>query len=515
MLEESHGVRWMEASGLGILAYLEAMLEHTDEARELYGRTRAIYEELGMTFALAARSFIPAGIETMAGNPAGAERELLAGYEALEAIGETELRSTVAASLAENYASEGRDDEAEEYSRISEQIAASDDFGSQILWRGARARALARRDGDPGRRSTRPRRRRSGGDDGLSQPARQRAARSRRDVDLPRSRRGDAAVARRGDGALRAEGGSCLAEACGSGRVGVGDGGDAVTNVAVPGADALRAAPLLRGASAQAVEQLRDAGSERRVAARDWLFHEGEPSDKLFVVLSGRLQAVDSDGRVLRELGVGAALGELGLLTGSPRSASVRAVRDCRLLEIDAEHFARLVEEDGALAASIARELARQLQASGGLDLPEVRPSVFAVVSADRSGLRKVSAALARALEAFGTIARLDGEGVAVEEYGPALDRAEREFDHVLLVEGAEPSWTEFCRRQCDRLLVVVSNELPAASGTSEPKSASSCSSAAPRRRSSAGSTRFRLARTTWSRPVRSSPPGSSASRGA
>ena len=149
MLEESRGVRWMEASGLGILAYLEAMLDHTDEARELYGRTRAIYEELGMTFAIAARSFIPAGIETMAGNPAGAEQELLAGYEALEAIGETELRSTVAASLAENYASEGRDDEAEEYSRISENIAASDDFGSQILWRGARARALARRDGDP------------------------------------------------------------------------------------------------------------------------------------------------------------------------------------------------------------------------------------------------------------------------------------------------------------------------------------------------------------------------------
>ena len=234
-----------------------------------------------------------------------------------------------------------------------------------------------------------------------------------------------------------------------------------MTNVAVPGADALRAAPLLRGASASAVEQLRDAGSERRVAAREWLFHEGEPSDKLFVVLSGRLQAVDSDGRVLRELGVGAALGELGLLTGSPRSASVRAVRDCRLLEIDAEHFARLVEEDGALAASIARELARQLQASGGLDLPEVRPSVFAVVSADRSGSRKVSSALVRALEAFGTIATLDGASVEVEEYGPALDRAEREFDHVLLVEGAEPSWTEFCRRQCDRLLVVVSNEVP------------------------------------------------------
>ncbi|MCP9486825.1 MAG: AAA family ATPase [Gaiellaceae bacterium MAG52_C11] len=149
MLEESHGVRWMEASGLGMLAYLEAMCGRTDEARELYGRSRAIYEELGMTFALVARAVIPAGIETMAGNPLGAERELLEGYEALAAIGETELRSTVAAMLAGTYASEGRDDEAEEFSRISEEIAARDDFGSQVLWRGARARALARRDRDP------------------------------------------------------------------------------------------------------------------------------------------------------------------------------------------------------------------------------------------------------------------------------------------------------------------------------------------------------------------------------
>ena len=132
-----------------MLAYLEAMADRTDEARDLYGRSRAIYEELGMTFALVGRTAIPAAIETMAGNPAGAERELLSGYEALATIGETELRSTVAAMLAESYVSEGRDDEAEEYSRISDELAASDDFGSQVLWRGARARALARRDSDP------------------------------------------------------------------------------------------------------------------------------------------------------------------------------------------------------------------------------------------------------------------------------------------------------------------------------------------------------------------------------
>ena len=81
---------------------------------------------------------------------------------------------------------------------------------------------------------------------------------------------------------------------------------------------------MLRGASAHAVDELRERGPTVRLAARDWLFRAGE----------------------------------LGLLTGARRSASVRAVRESRLLE--------LVEADGGFALSVARALARQLQASGG-----------------------------------------------------------------------------------------------------------------------------------------------------
>ena len=127
-----------------MLAYLEAMADRTDEARDLYGRSRAIYEELGMTFALVARTAIPAAIETMAGNPAGAERELLSGYEALATIGETELRSTVAAMLAESYVSEGRDDEAEQWLERGRETP-SDERLPQMLWRQVRGKVLARR----------------------------------------------------------------------------------------------------------------------------------------------------------------------------------------------------------------------------------------------------------------------------------------------------------------------------------------------------------------------------------
>jgi tetratricopeptide (TPR) repeat protein len=147
MLEHAHGVRWVEASTLGMLAYLHAMADHPAEARSCYARTRAIFEELGMTFALAARAIIPAEIERMAGDLEAAERELVAGHDLLEAIGENELRSTIAATLGHVLYDQGRDDDAERFARASQSAAAEDDIGSQVLWRSALAKIVARRDG--------------------------------------------------------------------------------------------------------------------------------------------------------------------------------------------------------------------------------------------------------------------------------------------------------------------------------------------------------------------------------
>ena len=65
--------------------------------------------------------------------------------------------------------------------------------------------------------------------------------------------------------------------------------------------------------------------------------------------------------------GPSAAIGELAVLTGTKRSASVQAVRDSELLQIDSERFRELVHGDSELAAGLATALARQLQESGGL----------------------------------------------------------------------------------------------------------------------------------------------------
>jgi class 3 adenylate cyclase/tetratricopeptide (TPR) repeat protein len=147
MLEQAHGVRWVQASLLGMRGYLLAMADRPDEARAHQARSHTIFEELGMSFANVARAVIPAGIEQMAGDLGAAERELVFGHDQLEAIGENELRSTIAAALAHVLYEQDRDDEAEVFARASKSVAAEDDIGSQVLWRSALAKVIARRDG--------------------------------------------------------------------------------------------------------------------------------------------------------------------------------------------------------------------------------------------------------------------------------------------------------------------------------------------------------------------------------
>ena len=76
------------------------------------------------------------------------------------------------------------------------------------------------------------------------------------------------------------------------------------------------------------------------VAAGAWLFHEGDAGDALYVVRAGRMEIVDeAAGTTIREIGRGDAVGELALLTDSPRAASVRAARAADLLAVYRDDF--------------------------------------------------------------------------------------------------------------------------------------------------------------------------------
>src|SRR5262245_49223129 len=129
-------------------------------------------------------------------------------------------------------------------------------------------------------------------------------------------------------------------------------------------------------------ERLVAAAVPIALPAQELLFREGDSADGVFFVVSGRLRVVverDGEQRVARLLGPGAAIGELAGLTGAGRSASVQAIRDSELLEIESQRFLELLASDPELSIGLTGSLARQLQLSGGLSISDAPPTVFAV----------------------------------------------------------------------------------------------------------------------------------------
>ncbi len=240
--------------------------------------------------------------------------------------------------------------------------------------------------------------------------------------------------------------------------------------------DFLGAVPLFAELEPALREALVSRTREVSIAAGEWLFREGEPGDALYVVRAGRLEVVDEGtGAVLSELGRGDALGELALLTESPRSASVRAARASVLLAISRSDFENLLVEAPALSRALNQVLATQLRDTRApVSGTRPRAATVALVPLDDQVpagelARGLLAALrlqtsAELLDPNGTSARVAGADPS-SVYAPMLDRAEAGHDLVILnassTAGADP-WTEFCLQQADRILAVTSGgEVP------------------------------------------------------
>jgi tetratricopeptide (TPR) repeat protein len=127
-------------------AVLEAMRGDIPRARELLAEGMQTIEESGLTLWAAVNAQEAYLVEMHAGTPAAAIDTLRQSFATLDEGGERAFLSTIAAFLAHALYAEGRDEEAEHFSRESEDAAAPDDVISQVLWRTAGAKIRARRD---------------------------------------------------------------------------------------------------------------------------------------------------------------------------------------------------------------------------------------------------------------------------------------------------------------------------------------------------------------------------------
>jgi CRP-like cAMP-binding protein len=120
---------------------------------------------------------------------------------------------------------------------------------------------------------------------------------------------------------------------------------------------------LLRHLPPDAIDDLLSRVDRRRVNAGEVLFRAGDPGDALYVVANGKLVVLQPPSGAgageseapIAELSEGSAFGEMALLSGTPRTATIRAEVDTDLLRIDKKDFDRMIAADQQLAAGVRR----------------------------------------------------------------------------------------------------------------------------------------------------------------
>ena len=140
-------------------------------------------------------------------------------------------------------------------------------------------------------------------------------------------------------------------------------------------ADRLSRVPLFAGFDAALIEQLAAAVRSHHYDHREVLVREGDGGDSLFVIDRGRVSVAKTSGGPgsssveIAQLGPGDFFGELSLLTGAPRSATVSAEGGCEVLVVERQALAPFLQNDPAIAAKLGTALAdRAADASAKLE---------------------------------------------------------------------------------------------------------------------------------------------------
>ena len=201
--------------------------------------------------------------------------------------------------------------------------------------------------------------------------------------------------------------------------------------------DTLRRAPLFRGLDEAAAQDLDTRMSDIDVARGRTIFHEGDPGDALYVVLSGKIKLVRHapDGRenLLAVLGPAEMFGELPVFDPGPRQTTATAVTRARVKRLLQSEVGPWLRGHPEVAMSLLHQLAHRLRRTS--------ESAADLVFTDVPG--RVAKALLELSQRFG-ISGADGLHVhhdLTQEELAQLVGASRETVNKALAEFAQRGW--------------------------------------------------------------------------
>ena len=127
----------------------------------------------------------------------------------------------------------------------------------------------------------------------------------------------------------------------------------------------LREIPIFAELSPEDLKLVAEIAREEWYPQNTDIFQQGDEGSAMFVIVEGRLQVLVSTNGVERELaqrGPGEFVGEMAIIESVPRSATLRAQTDVRLLSIDGDTFKQILQERSDVSFAVLRSLSRRLR---------------------------------------------------------------------------------------------------------------------------------------------------------
>jgi CRP/FNR family cyclic AMP-dependent transcriptional regulator len=125
---------------------------------------------------------------------------------------------------------------------------------------------------------------------------------------------------------------------------------------------ALARVPLFSGLSSRHVKRLADSMQEVRYMEGAPVVKEGQEGDSFYVILEGEVMVVGADGTAVNRLQPGDFFGEISLLDGGARTATVTTETPVTMLELKRAEFLRMLEDEPDVAVKLLSHTASLLR---------------------------------------------------------------------------------------------------------------------------------------------------------
>jgi len=199
------------------------------------------------------------------------------------------------------------------------------------------------------------------------------------------------------------------------------------------------------------------------------LYRQGDFGDCLHIVLSGRLQVAVTDGdgrkRIVAYPQPGDVVGEIALLSGAGRAATLIAIRDAVLAAIPRAALERLMAQRPQVFMNIARMIVARLTDRRGHIATRNGARTLLIVPLHRSlPLQDLCATLRSELLRYGSVLQLDVAAATARfgmppgpDYGHHFDACEQSYDFLELIADPVPSeWNRICRGYADKIVLLA-----------------------------------------------------------